>query len=334
MALSRGSVFTRRRITFPGYRFWAWIFLLAGVFSAPWALAAQLAEVRIGSSDISFSNVSVFYARDRGLFEKEGLDAKLILVKTEAALAAQSAGDLDYTTFSTSVIDAAAKGIPARLVAVTIKQPAVGLVVRKGIDNVTDLKGRKVGVSSFGGLLHVAALYVLKHYGLSPKTVTVLATGPGNSSIAALKAGSIDGVFLPAPYDMMMARDGFTLLLDVGTLYQLPFGGISATPAKIRDKPGEVERVLRAVVQASRLIADQKNSEDVRAYIMRLFKLDKTLAEQFYRRLVASLSLSGTVEMDKIKLAIESAVERGVIDKPVDPSMVVDFSIARRIDQK
>lgn len=325
-------MFTRKKIMFVSYGFLARLFLLAVVL--PQTGLAQAAEVRIGSSDISFSNISTFYARDRGLFEKVGIDAKFILIKTEAALAAQSAGDLDYTTFSTSVIDAAAKGLPARLVAVTIKQPAVGLVVRKGIENVADLKGRKVGVSSFGGLLHVAALYVLKHYGLSPKNVTILATGPGNSSVAALKTGSIDGVFLPAPYDMVLAREGFTLLLDVGTLYQLPFGGISATPAKIREKPGEVESVLRAVVQAGRLIADPKNSEDVIAYIIRLFKVDRTLAEQFYRRLVASLSLTGAVEMDKIRLAIESAVERGVIDKPVDPAMVADFSIVRRIEQK
>ena len=327
-------MYASQGITFALCRLLARILLIILAFPIKIGLAAQLAEVRIGSSDISLSNVSTFYARDRGLFEKEGLDAKLILVKTEAALAAQSAGDLDYTTFSTSVIDAAAKGIPARLVAVTVKQPAVGLVVHKGIENVADLKGRKVGVSSFGGLLHVAALYVLKHYGLSSKTVTILATGPGTLGIAALKTGSIDAAFLPAPYDMRMAREGFTLLLDVGTLYQLPFGGISATPAKIRDKPGEVERVIRAVVQAGRLIADPKNSEDAMGYIMRLFKLDRTLADPFYRRLVGSLSLNGMVETDKIRLAIESAVERGVIEKPVDPAMVADFSIARRIEYK
>jgi ABC-type nitrate/sulfonate/bicarbonate transport system substrate-binding protein len=327
-------VYATRGITCSLCRLLARILLIILAFPIKIGLAAQLAEVRIGSSDISLSNVSTFYARDRGLFEKEGLDAKLILVKTEAALAAQSAGDLDYTTFSTSVIDAAAKGIPARLVAVTVKQPAVGLVVHKGIENVADLKGRKVGVSSFGGLLHVAALYVLKHYGLSSKTVTILATGPGTLGIAALKTGSIDAAFLPAPYDMRMAREGFTLLLDVGTLYQLPFGGISATPAKIRDKPGEVERVIRAVVQVGRLIADPKNSEDAMGYIMRLFKLDRTLADPFYRRLVGSLSLNGMVETDKIRLAIESAVERGVIEKPVDPAMVADFSIARRIEYK
>jgi len=108
----------RRKITFPSYVFLVPIVLVVLIFPAKSGLAAQLAEVRIGSSDISFSNFSTFYARDRGLFEREGIDAKLILVKTEAAVAAQSAGDLDYTTFSTSVIDAAVKGIPARLVAI------------------------------------------------------------------------------------------------------------------------------------------------------------------------------------------------------------------------
>lgn len=298
------------------------------------ALPAELTELRIGSSDISLSNVSTSYARDRGFFRKEGIDPKMVIVKTEAALAAQSAGELDYTTFSTSTIDAAAKGFPLRLVAVTVTRPAVGLVVQKGIENFVDLKGKKVGISSYGGLLHVAALYALKHYGLNAKDVMILATGPGSAGVAALKKGSIDGVFLTAPYDMLMAREGFRLLSDVGAIYQLPFGGISASLPKIREKPGEVERVLRAALQASNHIADPKNSEDVMEYIARLFKLDRSLAEEFYHRIVTSLSLTGMVEMDKIKLALDNAVERKVIDKPVDPAMVVDFSIAKRIGQK
>src|SRR5262245_52316261 len=132
------SVFTQRAATRPANRFLAWIFLLVLALPAKWGLAAQPAEVRIGSSDISFSNFSAFYARDRGLFEKEGIDAKFILVKTEAALAAQSAGDLDYTTFSTSVIDAAAKGIPARWGPVRLNQPAGGWAGGKGLRMARD----------------------------------------------------------------------------------------------------------------------------------------------------------------------------------------------------
>ena len=69
------------QITFPSYVFLVPIVLVVLIFPAKSGLAAQLAEVRIGSSDISFSNFSTFYARDRGLFEKEGIDAKVISSK-------------------------------------------------------------------------------------------------------------------------------------------------------------------------------------------------------------------------------------------------------------
>ena len=41
------------------------------------------------------------------------------------------------------------------------------------------------------------------------------------------------------------------------------------------------------------------------------------------------LSPTGMVDRDKIKLVIDSAVERGVTNKPVDPDAVEDFSFAR-----
>ena len=57
------------------------------VFFSPLATAQALKEIRIGSSNISYTNFSTFYARDRKFFEKEGLSPKIIVVKTEAALA-------------------------------------------------------------------------------------------------------------------------------------------------------------------------------------------------------------------------------------------------------
>ena len=63
----------------------------------------------------------------------------------------------------------------------------------------------------------------------------------------------------------------------------------------------------RASVKRSLKRADPKNSEEVIEEIITVFGFDMALAEQFYRQLVASLTLNGTVDMDKIKLAIESA---------------------------
>jgi ABC-type nitrate/sulfonate/bicarbonate transport system substrate-binding protein len=308
------------------------IALFGIMFFSPLATAQALKEIRIGSSNISYTNFSTFYARDRKFFEKEGLSPKIIVIKTEAALPAMATGQLDYTTLTTSTIEAALMGMPLRLVAVANQQPLWGLVVGKGITRVSDLKNKKLGVSSYGGAAYGAALAVLKAYGLEPKKdVTILATGDNMSRIAALKHGSVDAALIAAPGDIKVAEEGYPILLDAGTIYKLPMGGVSASLAKIQANRYEVRKVVGAVVRASKSITDPQNKEDVVNYIRTFFKLDRGAAVEFYQRIVPSLSATGIVDRDKIKLVIDSAIERGLTDKPLDPDAVTDFSIAKQL---
>jgi NitT/TauT family transport system substrate-binding protein len=294
--------------------------------------AQQPKEILIGSSNISYTNFSTFYARDRKFFEKEGLSPKIIVIKTEAALAAMATAQLDYTTLTTSTIEAALAGMPLRLVAVANQQPLWGLVVRKGITRVSDLKGKKLGVSSFGGASYGAALAVLKAHGLEPKKdVAILATGSNTTRIAALKHGSVDAALVAAPGDIQIAEEGYRILLDAGDIYKLPMGGVSTSVEKIRSNPNEVKKVVAAVIKATKFISDPKNKEDVTKYIMTFFKLDRRAAGEFYQRIVPSLSPSGVVDNDKIQMVIDSAVERGITSKPLDPAAVVDFSFAKEL---
>jgi len=305
--------------------FWILVF-------APCAGAQPLKEIRIGSSDITVSNLCTFYARDRKFFEAEGMDVKIIIVKTEAALAALGVGELDYSTLSTSSIEATLKGMPLRLIAVTNRQPLLGLLVRKGINSVSELRGKKLSISSFGGAIYGAAVYLLKNHGLKPKEdVTILAGGSNSARAAALKQGAVDAALLSSPDDIRAAGEGFRILLDVGSDYRLPWGGVSTTTGKIRGSPPEVEKVLRAVLRATRAITELRNKDEVTSWIGKFFKLDRAMAEEFYRRLVPSLNPGGITERDKIKLVIDNAVERGLTDKPLDPDAVVDFSIAKQL---
>ncbi|HEY7164878.1 MAG TPA: ABC transporter substrate-binding protein [Candidatus Binatia bacterium] len=298
----------------------------------PLAGAQGLKEIRIGSSDVTSTNFSTYYAKDRRFFEKEGLDPKMIIVKTEAILAALSAGELGYTTFSTSAVEATLIGMPFRLIAVANEQPVWGLVVPKSVNQVPELRGKKIGVSSFGGTIYSGAVYVLKHFGVTAKDVTFLAIGNTLTRVAALKKGAIDAAVIAAPGDIVAAKEGFKILLDVGSIYRAPMGGISTTVNRIHDDPAEVRKVVRAVVAASRAIKNPQNKEDVVAYIATLFKLDRAAAEEFYRRLLPSLSTSGVVDKDKIQLVVDSAVERGLTNKPPpDPNRLVDFSFAREL---
>jgi ABC-type nitrate/sulfonate/bicarbonate transport system substrate-binding protein len=307
------------------------VFLWLVTFS-PLAAAQSLKELRIGSSNISFTNICAFYARDRKFFEAEGFDAKIIIIRTEVAVAALAAGDLDVSTLSTSSVEAALKGMPLRVIAVTNNHPLLGLVVRKGINSVSDLRGKKLSVSSFGGATYGAALYLLKNHGLRPKEdITILAGGTNALRIAALKQGAIDAALLSAPEDIKAAGEGFRILLDVGSDYRLPYGGLSATQTKIRRSANELERVVRAVLRATRAITETQNKKDVTNWLGKFFQLDEKMSDEFYRRLVVSLNPNGIVDRDKIKLIIDSAIERGLADKPMDPDAVTDFSIANRL---
>ena len=302
------------------------------LFAPVFVSAQQLKEIRLGSTDITVSNFCSFYARDRKFFEAEGLDMKMVIIKTEVALTAMASGDLDYSTLSTSSVEGTLKGMPLRLLTVTNRYPLLGLVVRKGINSVADLKGKKLSISSFGGAVYGAALYLLKNHGLRPKEdVNLLAGGTNSARIAGLKQGLVDAALITAPDDLRALGEGYRILVDVGSDYRLPWGGISASLNKIRRDPGEVEKFLRAVLRGVRAITDGQNKNDVTHWIGKFFKLDEKLADEFYRRLVPSLNPSGIVERDKIKLIIDSAVERGLTDKPLDPDAVVDFSIVKQL---
>ena len=305
--------------------------VLCWVLVAPVSAFAQaLREIRIGSSNISITNLPMFYARERKFFEKEGFDAKIIIVQTNAGLAALAAGNVDYGTFSTSAIEGALRGMPIRLLAVTTEYPPASLVVRKEITKVTDLKGKKLGVSSYGGLAYGTATSVLKHYGLNSKDVTILATGDTAARLAALKFRSVDAAIISPPGDIKaVALGDFKILMDAGAIYKVPSGGISTTQKKISENPTEVRRVVRAVLRATRSLVDPQNKSDVINYIGTFFKLDRNSAEEFYGKLIPSLSPAGIVDRDKIKLVIDSAIERGLTNKPLDPDAVVDFSFVQ-----
>jgi hypothetical protein len=74
---------------------------------------------------------------------------------------------------------------------------------------------------------------------------------------------------------------------------------------------------------------DPQNKPEVTKYISRVFNLNPASTEQFYGRFVSTLSRTGKVEMDKIKLIVDDALERGIISKPVDPETLVDYSFAK-----
>ena len=115
--------------------------------------AAQSTRIHISAPSKSLSWFPVHLARDKDFYRAEGLDVDYVIMKPQVAMQALIAGDVGYTTALGSTIRAAFRNIPLRVVMAIADKPLFALIARPGITGVEDLKGKLLGISSFGRCL-------------------------------------------------------------------------------------------------------------------------------------------------------------------------------------
>ena len=141
-------------------------FLAASMASVDRAVAQE--KIRIGISSSSPGFLPTIVAEQRGLFTKYGLASEHIRISLSVAMNALSTGDLDYAVTMAQGIAAAIRGVPVKLLMMTQDKLVFFLMVRPGIQQVTDLRNKTVGISYFGSTTHLVADVMATRDGLSP----------------------------------------------------------------------------------------------------------------------------------------------------------------------
>src|SRR5258708_12863083 len=78
----------------------------------------------------------------------------------------------------------------------------------KGVAGAASLKGKKIGVSTFGSESDSAASMALKQLGLTRRDVSVVEAGGTLKRLDALKSGALDATALNEPPDTQAQREG------------------------------------------------------------------------------------------------------------------------------
>ena len=113
--------------------------------------AAHSEEVFIGNPGKSLNFFHFDLAIERGYFKELGLDVKLLNTKCDIAVTALLTGDLQATGCVGSASRfIASQNVPVRTVIWLFKKPTFYVVARPDIKSAADLKGKTVGISSFG----------------------------------------------------------------------------------------------------------------------------------------------------------------------------------------
>ena len=309
------------------------ILMLALLVTSP--LHAQpLKRIRIGSTTPSITTLPSEIAAKRGFFKEEGLDPEMITIRSaDIIVKAMLSGQLDYSTSLPSLATAAVAGLPIRIVGVMIKKTSYVMVSHPSVQSIQDLKGKVVGVSSFGAASDYAVRVALQKGGLDPKKdVTIVQVGGSAGRLSAMQGGTIQATVLVAPFDLQSEKMGFRRLLWLGTVMDLPQGGLGTHEKKLQEQPDEIVRVMKAISRGIQFIKTSRD-ETIR-FMMPWLNLDRSVAEGAYPLVVESLADFGIVEDSVIESAMEAARFQGRSDKAVPLSQVRDWSFAHRSEER
>lgn len=301
--------------------------LVAALVIVPADSRAQTAEkVRIAYASNSLAFLVPFVAKDRGFYVKHGIEAELIQVRPNVAMAALLSGDIDYVELIGSVIRSAGRGAPVRAISTSIKAPFFSFAANSKFKTIKDLKGGTIGVTAIGGTNYISTRLTLRHYGLDPdKDVKVLAIGDEKLMYEAFKIGRVDCVVVAPPFSVILRREGFPLLAHTGELLNFPFSGLGTTLDKIGKSRAQARKLLRGEIEALRFV--RANPAGTTEVIRKRFSMDEKMARESYEVVVDAFSRDGRVPLEgvEILLSIEKAANQ--IPQNVTAEMVVDNTL-------
>ena len=292
------------------------------------APAMALDRIRIAVSNPNMPNLTVAMAQKNGLFKDEALEAEIIRMNPNVAITALATGDVDYCQLFGAVVGGAIAGLPVRIVAGFLDNWPMTLIAQPELKALKDLKGKTLGISSFGATPDVAARMMIKQAGIdADKEIKILALGSDAARLMALKQRVVDVVVISPPADTQMEKQGYRILARAYELFSFPYLGLGTHTRKIKEKPDEIRRVIKATIRANRFIRDNRD-EAVRALIA-WGKVEREFAYASYDALRNLFNADGAVPEDGLKLVIEQARRNAKVIREIMPNEVVDLTFLR-----
>ena len=302
------------------------IILVIALFLASSIGAAD--RIRIAVSNPNMPNLTAAMAQKKGFFKEANLDAEIIRMNPNVAITALATGDIDYCQLFGAVVGGAIAGLPVRIVAGFLDNWPMTLIAQPEYKSLKDLKGKTLGISSFGATPDVAARMMLKQAGIdSDKEIKILALGSDAARLAALKQRVVDVVVISPPADAQMEKQGFRILARAYELFNFPYLGLGTHMRKIKEKPEEIRATIRATIRANRFIRD--NREEAVRMLINWGKVEQEFAYASYDALRNLFNADGGVPEDGLRLVIDQARRSAKVAREVMPADVVDLSFLR-----
>jgi NitT/TauT family transport system substrate-binding protein len=293
-----------------------------------------LTKVKITSPSRSIAFSDIYVAIDRGLFREEGLEAELVQARPDLAMAGMIAGEVDTDTAAGAAAAASQRGMPIKIVAVTLYRPLFWLVTRPEYKSVAELKGLTLGITSLNGIQHRTASHLLRRGGLDPaKDITSIVIGGAPTLLSALNSAAIQVTALSPP-TVIVARDKFKMRIlaeppkDVVALQS----GFSVSEKHLVEKRDLVRRILRARAKAHKYFLE--NEKGATETLAKFMKLDPAMITESYRLARFGFTKDGTLTDKEAEEYLREEAKILGLSSPAANSKTFDFSVQREANKE
>ena len=313
------------------------LFCLWVALGAPSFAAAQLESVTVGYSSISAVYAPLWVAVEEKLGRKNGLDLKAIYAGRIRPQQLLVSGETPFVVATgTGALTSHAVGIKDQVMVLTfINRVGSSLFSKPEIKSAAELKGKTIGTGRPGAFADTMVRYVLRgKLGLIPdRDVKLVPIGEATLTLPALERGVVDAASLSIPHTYVARKMGYRELADydkLGVTY--PYNTVTVLRQTVSRNPALVEKVLKTLIEGIAIFKTdkEKGMAALRKYMR---GASDEILEESYQDTSRGLERAPYPSVEVVKAALEIISLQYPKARDADPSLLVDPSFVRRLDE-
>ena len=261
--------------------------------------------IRVGYPQLNGGQTPLWNIADSKLDQKYGLDVRPVYIPggvrlTQAALS----GSVDIAMTGGAAVNAMLSGAEFIYVGMPVATYAFSIYARPEIKEVTDLRGKVLGVITKGASSDHASIALLRHYKMTQQDMKVLYFSRQEDALAALNQGIVQAAVHSAPTTLMARRLGFKELVNIGSLkLPYPFMGLAVRRSAVQQSPDLIRSFLKAMLAGLKVSIEQPDASK-RAIGKYLASKDQEIIDEAYRGFAPLFPRIPYVTDDAIRAAL------------------------------
>jgi NMT1-like family len=193
-----------------------------------------------------------------------------------------------------------------------------------------------IGTTGPGATTEVAASIVLQNHGMDPKKdVTFMTVGGAETSITAMRSGTIQARAFNPDAAFIMKNPGFTELAVLADMGPWPWAGYSTSDAALSNRRDKLKRWTRAMVKSLQFMLNRK--EDTYKIAQAEFAHPRDVTEGPANVCIKAIDPQnpGGATDDAMRKNIELTITQPLKLSASPPlAQLVDFSVLREVHKE